>query len=468
MVFLLPFLGSICRFLSAKRSKKPNRPLRHSLRCTSLPILSCSRRQEEVLCGLPNAQKEPAYDLSHSLPYRRHFCCCCRAAVLKKMSLLLTDRQRVDLNSAILDYLLSQPDAFAASAAAFQQESGVTLEAGASSKGLLEKKWTSVVRLQRKVMELEAKVESLQHRGIGAEVEGKVVKVAMGDSKMLPRPPAKKSMSGHRAGVTAVATHPIYSFFASGSEDCTIRMWDHETCQYERTLKGHTGSITGLAFDARGSLLASCSADMSCKLWDMSTFACSKTLKGHDHTISGVVFLPSGDQVLTCSRDQTSKLWEVASGFCLRTYSSHSDWVKCISISLDGRNFSTGSVDQTIIVWDVSSTQPLQTLRGHEHVVESVCYGKKPRDAAAIMASTAASEGGAGELIAVRQMGNCVECGSWVGVEPWGRGAPHRQQRRTANLLPQRRFSLLSPSSNLIPHTPSLTPHTSSLIPHNP
>ncbi|KAJ1442076.1 Lissencephaly-1 [Ochromonadaceae sp. CCMP2298] len=299
------------------------------------------------------------------------------------MSLLLTDRQRVDLNNSILDYLLSQPDVFQASAAAFQQEAGVTMEGG-SSKGLLEKKWTSVVRLQRKVMELEAKVETMQHRGIGEEV---AAKVSMGDSKMLPRPPAKKSMSGHRAGVTAVATHPVYSFFASGSEDCTIRMWDHETCQYERTLKGHTGSITGLAFDSRGSVLASCSADMSAKLWDMSTFTCSKTLKGHDHTISGIAFLPSGDQMLTCSRDHTSKLWEVSTGFCLRTYAAHSDWVKCLSISLDGRNFSSGSVDHTIIVWEVGSSQPLQTLRGHEHVVESVCYGKRPRDAAAIMAS---------------------------------------------------------------------------------
>jgi hypothetical protein len=33
-----------------------------------------------------------------------------------------------------------------------------------------------------------------------------------------------------------------------------------------------------------------------------------------------------------------------------------------------------------------------QTLRGHEHVVESVSWGKKPRDAAAIMAAAAAGE----------------------------------------------------------------------------
>lgn len=279
------------------------------------------------------------------------------------MSLLLTERQRSELNAAILEYMLAQPDTFAKSAEHFKEEAQLTdkIESG---KGLLEKKWTSVVRLQRKVMELEAKLESMKGRGFVAEDSSTIGNDkpvgSMKDSKALPRPPAKCSLSGHRAAVTAVATHPIYSFFASGSEDCTIRMWDHETAQYERTLKGHTGPITSLAFDPKGITLASCSADMSIKLWDMTSFGCTKTLKGHDHTISGVAFMPSGDQLLSCSRDQTIKLWEVASGYCLKTYSGHSEWVKCISISLDGLHLASGGVDHSIIIWEISSARQLQ------------------------------------------------------------------------------------------------------------
>jgi platelet-activating factor acetylhydrolase IB subunit alpha len=281
------------------------------------------------------------------------------------MSLLLTERQRSELNAAILEYLQSQPDTFAKAAAAFKEEANVA-ESSESGKGLLEKKWTSVVRLQRKVMELEAKLESFKGRGMVANEEAAGDASAssrgasMTDSKALPRPPAKHSLSGHRAAVTAVVTHPVYSFFASGSEDCTIRMWDHETAQYERTLKGHTGPITGLAFDTKGTTLASSSADMSIKLWDMTTFACTKTLKGHDHTISAVVFMPSGDQLLSCSRDQTIKLWEVASGYCLRTYAGHAEWVKCMSISLDGVHLASGGVDHSIIVWEITSGRSVQ------------------------------------------------------------------------------------------------------------
>ena len=268
----------------------------------------------------------------------------------------------MELNSAILEYLLSQPDAFGKSAEIFKQEALITEKVDAG-KGLLEKKWTSVVRLQKKVMELEAKIEGLKSRGVAVDPVSTGepgAKVDMGESKLLPRPPAKNTLSGHRAAVTAVVTHPVYSFFASGSEDCSIRMWDHETAQYERTLKGHTGPITGLAFDTKGNTLASCSADMSIKLWDMTTFVCTKTLKGHDHTISAVVFMPNGDQVLSCSRDQTIKLWEVASGYCLRTYSGHSDWVKTIAVSGDGRHLASGGVDQSIIVWEISNSHVVQ------------------------------------------------------------------------------------------------------------
>jgi platelet-activating factor acetylhydrolase IB subunit alpha len=281
------------------------------------------------------------------------------------MSLLLTERQRADLNAAILEYLISQADKFPDSAECFKREAGIT-ETTDSGKGLLEKKWTSVVRLQKKVMELEAKVETMKQRGgVEAAFEGSTVIAPrsgenMGDSKLLPRPPAKSTLKGHRASVTSIAIHPVYSYFASASEDSTIRMWDFETAQYERTLKGHTGPVTSVVFDAKGGMLASCSADMSAKLWDMTTYACTKTLKGHDHTLSAILFVPSGDQVATCSRDQTVRLWEVSSGYCLRTYVGHADWVKCVSISLNGTHLASGSSDQSIIVWELSTGKQVQ------------------------------------------------------------------------------------------------------------
>lgn len=41
----------------------------------------------------------------------------------------------------------------------------------------------------------------------------------------------------------------------SASEDATIKSWDYETGEYERTLKGHTEAIQDIAFDENGKLL---------------------------------------------------------------------------------------------------------------------------------------------------------------------------------------------------------------------
>ena len=97
----------------------------------------------------------------------------------------------------------------------------------------------------------------------------------------------------------AVAFHPVFSVVVTASEDGTMRVYDYETGEYERSLKGHTNSVQDLAFGAQGALLgsgrhssrntfsnqphptaASCSADLSIKIWNCEQFECAKTLRG--------------------------------------------------------------------------------------------------------------------------------------------------------------------------------------------
>lgn len=47
----------------------------------------------------------------------------------------------------------------------------------------------------------------------------------------------------------------MFSLLITSSEDATIKVWDFETGEYERTLKGHTDSVQDIAFDAQGKVL---------------------------------------------------------------------------------------------------------------------------------------------------------------------------------------------------------------------
>ncbi|KAJ8975360.1 hypothetical protein NQ317_000289 [Molorchus minor] len=216
--------------------------------------------------------------------------------------------------------------------------------------GLLEKKWTSVIRLQKKVMELESKLNEAEKEYIeGAPTRGK-----RSPSEWIPRPPEKFCLTGHRAPVTRVIFHPVFSVMVSASEDATLKVWDFET-----------GS----------KLLVSCSADMSIKLWDFQqSYDCIRTMLGHDHNVSSVSFMPAGDFVISSSRDKTIKMWEVSTGYCVKTYTGHRDWVRMVRASPDGTLLASCSNDQTVRIWVVSSKECRNELRAHEHVVECICW----------------------------------------------------------------------------------------------
>ncbi|XP_071501930.1 lissencephaly-1 homolog [Diadema setosum] len=283
--------------------------------------------------------------------------------------MVLSQRQREELNKAISDYLRS--NGYEKTLTEFQKEAEMPEEVERKYNGLLEKKWTSVIRLQKKVMDLETKLNEAERE---FTTGGGPNRDRRSPTEWIPRPPEKYCLSGHRSPITRVIFHPVYNVMVSSSEDASIKVWDYESGDFERTLKGHTDSVQDICFDHAGKILASCSADMTIKLWDFSTFECMKTLHGHDHNVSSVSFLSSGDHLVTSSRDKTIKQWEVATGYCVKTFTGHREWVRMVRPSPDGSLLASASNDQTLRVWVVATKECKLELREHDHVVECVAW----------------------------------------------------------------------------------------------
>lgn len=295
------------------------------------------------------------------------------------MKMVLTSRQQEELNHAIFEYLTA--NGFSQACEIFRQEANVPEQIDSKYAGLLEKKWTSVIRLQKKVMDLESKLSEFEKEFSGTGP----IRDKRSPVEWIPLPPERHALRGHREPITRVIFHPVFSLVCSASEDTTIKIWDYESGDFEKTLKGHTDSVQDLAFDPTGKLLASCSADMTVKLWDFVSYECVKTMHGHDHNVSSITFMPQGDHLLSCSRDCTIKVWEVASGFCKKTLVGHNDWIKMIRVSRDGQLIATCSKDHTIIIWNASQSENLFaggnssshikcTLKDHDHTVECIAW----------------------------------------------------------------------------------------------
>lgn len=279
----------------------------------------------------------------------------------------ISERQREEINRAVAEYL--QNNGYTEAFSMLLKEASLSENDIKPLGGILEKKWTTVLRLQRKVNDLEAKLQESQREiNHGAPTRDK-----RQAADWIPRPPETQKLIGHRLPVTRVIFHPLWTIMASCSEDATIKVWDYETGQLEKTLKGHTDAVNDIAIDAAGKQLVSCSSDLSIKVWDFGqSYDCLKSLKGHEHTVSSVQFLPTGDFVLSASRDHTIKQWDISTGYCVFSFRGHNDWVRMLRISNDGALFASGSLDQTVHVWSFATKTAKLVLRDHEHAVECV------------------------------------------------------------------------------------------------
>lgn len=292
-------------------------------------------------------------------------------------------------NKSIIAYLAASnlPN----SAAALRQEAGLVqdvFDAATAKKyeTLLEKKWTSIVRLQKKIMNLESRNAALQSE-LDSAMPSSLSKRNQDPASWLPRLPSRHKLESHREMVNCIAFHPRFSSVASGSDDCTIKIWDWELGELEQTIKGHTRAVLGLDYGGpRGAaLLASCSSDLTIKLWDPADqYKNIRTLSGHDHSVSAVRFIlsgaggsqSSGNLLVSTSGDKTLRIWDTTTGYCLKALKGHTGWVRDVCPSLDGHFLlSTGS-DHSARLWDISTATPENkvAMLGHENVVRCCAF----------------------------------------------------------------------------------------------
>ena len=145
-----------------------------------------------------------------------------------------------------------------------------------------------------------------------------------------------RCLRGHEQGVWSVCVSADGRYIVSGSDDCTVRVWDAHTGTPLHTLVGHTGGVYSVCISRDGSTIASGSADKSVRVWDTVKWASLASISTLQSEVNSICFAKKTAQVLSGGMDGTIKSWDVASGEAVRDFVGHSSAITCVVLSTDG------------------------------------------------------------------------------------------------------------------------------------
>lgn len=171
----------------------------------------------------------------------------------------------------------------------------------------------------------------------------------------------------HSAEILCLVLSPDHEIIASGSRDCTARLWSiHSGNCLTPPLLGHKGPICCLQFSPYGRYLATGSEDNCIRIWKKTGEAQTALLKKHTNHISCLEFSRDEEVLVSGSKDHTICIWKVMDGgLAMPPVHGHTDWVSCIAV-VDQKNILvSASRDCTLRFWDFSSGDELTEHRSN-------------------------------------------------------------------------------------------------------
>ena len=243
-----------------------------------------------------------------------------------------------------------------------------------------------------------------------------------------------RSLQGHSKGVADAAFSPDGKTLATVSGDRTLRFWDLESGEEERSVKipGEEGTRPLIVYSPDGGLLACVGVDGAIRLWDpktgkrlrgmlgghsgmawMAAFSPDgKTIAsaGEDGTIRigdlesregldvlsppkrgnltqgralyALAYSPDGKTIAAAGQDSVIRFWEASSGKPLHNTTGHDGYISAVAFSPDGRRIASGSDDTTIRIWNTKTGEQETIFSGHSMDVRAVAFSPDGRSLA--------------------------------------------------------------------------------------
>ena len=188
----------------------------------------------------------------------------------------------------------------------------------------------------------------------------------------------QKVINGHLGWVRCIAIDRVSNeWFATGSNDTTIKIWDMSTNKLKLTLAGHSMSVRDLAVSERHPYMFSASEDKLLKCWDLEKNTAIRDYYGHHSGVHTVAIHPTLDLIASAGRDSVVKLWDIRTKEAVVTLIGHKGPInKVHCLPIDPQIISC-STDATVILWDIIAGKSMKTLTHHKRNVRDLALHPK-------------------------------------------------------------------------------------------
>ncbi|XP_049849218.1 uncharacterized protein LOC126318247 [Schistocerca gregaria] len=179
-------------------------------------------------------------------------------------------------------------------------------------------------------------------------------------------------ISGHLGWVRCISVDPTNSWFATGSADRTIKIWDLARHELKLTLTGHVAAVRSVVASERHPYLFSSGEDQKLICWDLE---CNKAIRqyfGHRSGIYSISLHPELDLLVSGSRDRSVCVWDMRTRAAIHTFVGHESTVFCVATQASEPQVISGSSDCTVKYWDLVAGQCYTTLTHHKKSVRAL------------------------------------------------------------------------------------------------
>jgi len=179
-------------------------------------------------------------------------------------------------------------------------------------------------------------------------------------------------ISGHLGWVRSVAVDPTNEWFATGSADRTIKIWDLASGQLKLTLTGHINTVMGLAVSHKYPYLFSVGNDKLVKCWDLEQNKVVRHYHGHLSGVYCCAIHPTQDLLVTGGRDSVARVWDIRTKAEAMVLGGHTHCVSSLGVQGCKPQVITGSHDNTVRLWDLTKGATHATLTNHKKSVRAL------------------------------------------------------------------------------------------------